>query len=87
MLDKQTKRDMKKTRKIIVIFLACCFPVMLVFGFLLYSLAPSLLNQQWIVIALTIVLGLILYFLVMLIIKKKEEKDQKKPKKFDPFSD
>ena len=87
MLDKQTKRDMKKQRKIIWIFLGVSFPIMLVLVYLLYLLAPSLVNSQWVVITLIVVFGLFLYGGVQVILKKKSENQAKKPKKHDPFAD
>lgn len=87
MLDKQTKRDMKKQRKVIWIFLGVAFPIMLVFVYLLYLLAPSLINSQWVVITLIVVFGLILYGGVQIILKKFNEKQAQKPKKPDPFAD
>lgn len=86
-MDKQTKRDMKKQRKIIWIFLGVSFPIMLVFVYLLYLLAPSLINSQWVVIALIVVFGLVLYGGVQIILKKIGENQAKKPKKPDPFAD
>lgn len=87
MLNKQTKRDMKKQRKLIYIFLGISIPIMLVFTYLLYHFVPSLVNSQWIVIALIVVFGLILYGGVLLIQKKVEDKRAKQPKKYDPYAD
>lgn len=87
MLNKQTKRDMKKQRKLIYIFLGISIPIMLVFTYLLYHFVPSLVNSQWIVIALIVVFGLILYGGVLLIQKKVEDKRTKQPKKYDPYAD
>lgn len=87
MLNKQTKREMRKQRKIIWIFLAVALPIMLVLTFLLYRFVPSLKNQQWVVIALIVVFGLVLYGGVLWLQKKHDEKQQQKPKKRDPFAD
>ena len=86
-MNKQTKRDMKKQRKVIWIFLGVSFPIMLVLVYLLYLLAPSLVNSQWVVITLIVVFGLFLYGGVQVILKKKSENQAKKPKKHDPFAD
>ena len=87
MLDKKTKREMKKQRKLIYIFLGISIPIMLVFTFLLYHFVPSLVHSQWVVIALIVVFGLILYGGVLLIQRKVEEKRASQPKKYDPFAD
>lgn len=87
MLDKQTKRDMKKQRKIIWIFLGVSLPIMIVFVYLLYLIAPSLLASQWVVITLVVVFGLVLYGGLMLILNKHQQKQAQKPKKRDPFAD
>lgn len=86
-MDKQLKRDMKKSRKRIYIFLAIIFPVYLALATILYFYAPSLINQQWIVILLMIAVGLIGYYLMNLIWKKIDDKKAKAPKKHDPFAD
>ena len=86
-MNKNTKREMKKQRKTIYIFLAVALPIMLVFAYLLYTLAPSLASQQWIVVSLIVVFGLVLWFGLQWILKKQAEKNAQKPKKNDPYSD
>lgn len=86
-MNKQTKRELKKQRKMIYIFLGIALPVMLVFTFLLYRFVPSLASQQWVVIALIVVFGLVGWGGVQVIMKKQEEKNATKPKKHDPFAD
>ena len=86
-MNKNQKREMKKQRKLIFIFLAVCLPIMVVLAYVLYRFAPSLVNQQWIVVALIVVFGLILYGGVLLIQKKVEDKRAKQPKKYDPYAD
>ena len=86
-MNKNTKREMKKQRKMIYIFLAVALPIMLVFAYLLYNLAPSLAKQEWIVVALIVVFGLVLWFGLQWILKKREEKNKDKPKKHDPYAD
>lgn len=86
-VDKQTKREFKKQRKIIYIFLGISIPVMIVLAFLLYYFIPSLKDKQWIVIALIVMFGLILYGGVLFIMNKNEKRKAKKPKPHDPFAD
>jgi undecaprenyl pyrophosphate phosphatase UppP len=86
-MNKNEKRELKKQRKMIYIFLAICLPIMLVLAYLLYRFAPSLVNQQWIVVALIVVFGLVLWFGYQFILKKQAEKNAQKPKKKDPYAD
>ena len=86
-MNKHEKRELKKQRKLIFVFLAVCLPIMLVLTYLLYKLAPSLINQQWIVVALIVVFGLVLWFGYQWILKKQAEKNAQKPKKKDPYAD
>ena len=68
-------------------FLLIMFPVMILLASVLYLLAPSLKNQQWIVITLIVAFGLVGYFLYLKILQKHDEKQAKQPKKYDPFAD
>lgn len=86
-MNKNTKREMKKQRKTIYIFLAVALPIMLVLAYVLYTLAPSLINQQWIVVALIVIFGLVLWFGLQWVLKIQTEKNAQKPKKHDPYSD
>lgn len=86
-MDKQTKREFKKQRKIIYIFLGISIPIMIVLAFLLYYFFPGLKNQQWIVIALIVMFGLVVYGGVMWIMSKNEKRKASKPKPRDPFAD
>ena len=87
MVNKQTKRNLKKERKRMGRFLLIMFPVMILLASVLYLLAPSLKNQQWIVITLIVAFGLVGYFLYLKILQKHDEKQAKQPKKYDPFAD
>lgn len=87
-MDKQTKRDLKKTRKQIYIFLAIAFPVILVGSFLLYHFFPSLRQNEPIVVIIMVALGGIMFFVYQLISAKREAKKLKESKnKFDPYAD
>lgn len=86
-MDKQTKREFKKQRKIIYIFLGISIPIMLILAFLLYYFIPSLKDKQWIVIALIVMFGLAVYGGVLWIMNKNEKRKANKPKPRDPFAD
>lgn len=86
-MNKQTQRELKQQRKAIWIFLCVALPVMLVLTYLLYTLAPSLVNQQWIVISIIVIFGLVAWGGVQFIMKKQTEKNAQKPKKHDPYAD
>lgn len=86
-MDKQTKRELKKKRKRIYVFLLVAFPVLIVLSFLLYYFVPSLKEHEWIVIAIVVAVGGFLYILLEYLTKKREEKVAKEPKKKDPFAD
>ena len=78
-MNKNQKREMKKQRKLIFIFLAVCLPIMVVLAYVLYRFAPSLVNQQWIVVALIVIFGLVLWFAYQWLLKKQAEKNAQKP--------
>ena len=86
-MNKNQKREMKKQRKLIFIFLAVCLPIMVVLAYVLYRFVPSLVNQQWIVVALIVIFGLVLWFAYQWLLKKQAEKNAQKPKKKDPYAD
>lgn len=86
-MERETKREIKKKSKLVMIFLAIAFPLFVILIGLLYVLIPSLVNNRWVVIILVVVLGIFIWFLVQYIANKKEEKKKNQPKKHDPYAD
>ncbi|MDD4815729.1 MAG: hypothetical protein PHQ62_01145 [Clostridia bacterium] len=86
-MDKYKKRYAKKKLNQFFLFLAIAFPLLVVVTFLLYYFVPSLVNNQFVVITLVVVLSAFIYFGLDIYLKKKEIKKENQPKKKDPFAD
>ncbi|MDD2445827.1 MAG: hypothetical protein PHX09_03350 [Clostridia bacterium] len=86
-MDNENTNYFKKNIKKISWFLLIVFPILLVVGYVLYSLVPSLKDMQIVVIMIMVVVGGFAWLIMEHISRKIEEKKSNKPKKFDPFSD
>lgn len=86
-MDKNLKREMKKARKQIYIFLLIMFPCVLLLSFLLYYFIPALQDYQVLVIIIMVALSGIAFVIYEVIDAKRQLKKSKEPKKFDPYAD
>lgn len=86
-MDKLKKRKLRKNRNQFFLFLAIAFPILVIITFLLYYFAPSLVNNQFIVITIIVVFSGLIYVGLDVFLKKREERKLKAPKKKDPFAD
>jgi flagellar basal body-associated protein FliL len=86
-MNNQNQNYIKKNLKKISWFLLIVFPILLIVGYVLYTLVPSLKDMQIVVIMIMVVVGGFAWLIMEYISKKIEEKRNNKPKKFDPFSD
>ena len=84
-MDKNIKRKVKSTSKHVLWFCLIAVPILLIVCFALYTLIPSLIDYQYIVILILVCVGGGLFLIYNHFRKKAEEKRALKLKDDDPY--